>query len=88
MCPVYVYHVYINKLQQCGLRRCKIEMCVCSELRGRCSGAEPVLSSWNGREGHGTGLWTGTVGVQTQTHTRTHAGMQAQMQHAAHNIMR
>lgn len=33
---------------------------MCLGVRSRCFGAEPLLSSWDGRERHGTGLWTGT----------------------------
>lgn len=38
-----------------------------SGIRSRRIGAQPVVSSWDGRERHGTGLWTGT-----HNHTRTH----------------
>lgn len=33
---------------------------MCLGVGSRCFGAEPLLSSWDGRERHGTGLWTGT----------------------------
>lgn len=33
---------------------------MCLGVGSRCFGVEPLLSSWDGRERHGTGLWTGT----------------------------
>lgn len=40
---------------------------MCLGVGSRCFGAEPLLSSWDGRERHGTGLWTGTHTTDERT---------------------
>ena len=66
------YYTYIHRLQLCGFWRCKTKnLSLCSGVRSGRTGAEPVLSSWDGRERHGTGLWTGTQAHRYICHKRT-----------------
>ena len=84
---VSVYCVYISKLEQCGLRRCKTEMCVCVQNSGA-DALELNLSCPHGMGERGMGLACGQVQTHTHTHTCTHTHTHTQMQHAAHNITR
>lgn len=47
---------------------------MCLGVGSRCFGAEPLLSSWDGRERHGTGLWTGTHTPPPKKHTQIYKG--------------
>ena len=69
---VSVYCVYISKLEQCGLRRCKTEMCVCVQNSGA-DALELNLSCPHGMGERGMGLACGQVQTHTHTHTHMHA---------------